>query len=41
MICDIRLENNDAKTYASLCDFGKMVFLTREEAEAALKEMSE
>lgn len=41
MICDIRLENNDAKAYASLCDFGKMVFLTREEAEAALKEMSE
>lgn len=41
MICDIRLENNDVKAYASLCDFGKMVFLTREEAEAALKEMGE
>ena len=41
MICDIYLENNDAKAYADLCDFGKMVFLTREEAEAALKEMSE
>ena len=41
MICDIRLENNDVKAYASLCDIGKMVFLTREEAEAALKEMGE
>lgn len=37
----IYLENDYAKQYSSLYEFGKIVFYTREAAENALKEMRE
>lgn len=37
-VWNMYLEDTYTKAYRSFCDFGKTVFLTREEAERALKE---
>jgi len=40
-LCNVCLTTEDSYLYAKLSDFGKTVFFTREDAEAALSEMKE